>query len=139
MSSSPIAPMRRNHVVPTHVHTPDMLLTVAGVSVSVRQFLLLLVGIALSYRCWLVLAFLAAFPGGPLGQVVRMVVALFPLGASLAFAFVHLAGRELDAWCVVLVRYMVRPRLLVWRSVRFQEPTAHGMISEEEQTHEITI
>lgn len=133
MSAFPSTPVRRNHVVPTRVHTPDMLLNVAGLSVSVRQFLLILVGIALSYQCWLVLAWLTMFPGGPLGQVVRVVGAMCPLSLSLACAFVRLAGRDLDAWCVVVVRYLVRPRLLVWRSVRFQEPTGHRMGSESEE------
>lgn len=136
MASSPASasvPTRRTHVVPTHVHTPDMLLSIAGISISVRQFLLILVGIALSYRCWLVCSWLAVFPGGWLGQDIRIAGALLPLGLSLAFAFVTLAGRELDGWCVVLVRYLFRPHRLVWRTVRFQEPSVGGWLAELEE------
>lgn len=135
-SASSNALVGRTHVVPTHVHTPDVLLNVAGVGISVRQFLLLLVGIALGYQGWLALAWLTAFPGGWLGQVIRAVGVLLPLGLSLAFAFVTLAGRELDDWCVVLVRYLLRPRFLVWRTVRFQEPSVGGWTADSEELEE---
>lgn len=125
-SPSSGAPMRRTHVVPTHVHTPDVLLTVAGISISIRQFLLLLVGIALAYRGWLALGWLAIVPGGLTGHIIQAVGALLPCGVSGALAFGRLAGRELDVWCAVVVRYWLRPRLLVWRSVRLQEPDTGG-------------
>lgn len=119
---------RRTHVVPTHVRTPETLLTLAGVNLSVRQFLLILVGIALSYRVWLALALLSALPGG---QVARGVLTAIPLGMALAFAFVKLAARSLDAWCVVMLRYLLRPHAFVWRSVRFYEPGLGGCREEE--------
>jgi hypothetical protein len=110
---------RRTHLVPTHVRSPETLMTLAGVSLSVRQFLLILVGVALSYRVWLLLDVLAWLPAG---QVLRWGLTVVPLGVSLAFAFVSLAGRVLDAWCVVALRYLLRPHCFVWRSVRFVDP-----------------
>lgn len=112
--------MPRTHMVPTHLRTPETVLTFAGVSLSVRQFLLLLLGCALGYDLWLHLTVLALVPGG---QVIRFVLALLPGAASGALAFVRLAGRDLLAWLLVLLQYQLRPHCLIWRSVRFLEPS----------------
>jgi hypothetical protein len=125
---------RRTHLVPTHINTPETLLTLAGVSLSVRQFLLLLVGISLTYRLWLTLPFLALLPAG---QFVRGVVAALPLCGTLAFAFVSKASRTLDSWCVVAMRYALRPRQFIWRSIRFHEPGWGDTIPEEEDHGDI--
>ncbi|HET8846442.1 MAG TPA: hypothetical protein VFN35_33575, partial [Ktedonobacteraceae bacterium] len=65
----------------------------------------------------------------PAGQLVRGVLAVLPLIVALAFAFVSLAGRNLDVWCVVALRFVLRPRRFVWRSVRFSEAR---LLQEEE-------
>ena len=121
---------RRTHLVPTHVRTPETLLTLAGVSLSIRQFLLLLVGVALSYRVWLFLDVLALIP---VGQAFRWMVTAIPCCMALAFAFVSLAARTLDVWCVVIVRYSLRPHRFVWRSVRFSDPGLDGRVHEKEE------
>jgi hypothetical protein len=115
----------RTHLVPTHIRTPETLLTIAGVSLSVRQFLLILVGLSLAYRIWLFLVLLTPLPAG---QILRGMLAALPLVVALAFAFVSLAGRTLDIWCVVAIRFVFRPRRFVWRSVRFTE----ARLSQEE-------
>lgn len=112
--------MPKTHVVPTHLRTPETVLTLGGVSLSARQFLLLLLGTALGYDLWLHLAILARVPAG---QLVRLALAFIPFAASCILAFLRLAGRELSAWLLVLVRFGNRPRRLVWRSIRFQEPS----------------
>jgi hypothetical protein len=116
--TTPPSPQRRTHVVPTHIRTPETLLTLAGVSLSVRQFLLILVGVSLAYRVWLALT---PLDGLPTGMLVRGALAALPLVVALAFAFVSLAGRTLDVWCVVAIRFVLRPRCLVWRSVRWSD------------------
>jgi hypothetical protein len=126
---------RRMHLVPTHVRTPETLITLAGVSLSVRQFLLILVGVALSYRVWLLLGALVWLPAG---QILRWGLTIVPLGVALAFAFVSLAGRMLDVWCVVVLRYFLRPHRFVWRSVRFVDPGLSGTRKEEESDDELT-
>ncbi len=128
MSTSMPPAARRTHLVPTHVRTPETLITLAGVSLSVRQFLLILVGIALSYRVWLLLSVLAPLPAG---QVLRWIITAVPLCVAVAFAFVSLAARTLDVWCVVMLRYALRPHCFVWRSVRFFDPGLGGMLQEE--------
>jgi len=109
---------RQTHMVPTHLHTPETVFSFGGLSVSARQFLLLLIGAALDYDVWLRLALLAHVPAGLL---FRLILAMLPVALSIALAFVRLAGRTLDGWLLVLARAWRRPKRLVWRSVRFQE------------------
>src|SRR5262245_39063681 len=135
MTSTPLTG-RRTHLVPTHVRTPETLLTLAGVSLSVRQFLLILVGIALSYRVWLLFGVLSLLPGC---QVLRSTLTVIPFFVALAFAFVSFAARTLDAWCVVILRYALRPHRFVWRSVRFFDPGLGGISKEEEESDGETI
>lgn len=109
-------PTRRTHLVPTRLKTPQQVLNIAGISLSAPQFLLLLVGVALSYRVWLALSGLAVWT---IGLVVRWVLAGVPVLLALILAFVRLADRDVTLWCVVVVRFALRPRLFVWRSIRF--------------------
>ena len=44
--------MARTHVVPTHLKVPETVLTIGGLNLSVRQFFLLLLGLALGYQLW---------------------------------------------------------------------------------------
>lgn len=111
--------MQKTQVVPTHLCTPETVLTFGGLSLSARQFLLLLVGSALSYDVWKHLGFLIALPGG---GVLAATVALFPALVACALAFGRAAGRDLIPWALVLLRYAIRPKRLIWHSVRFQEP-----------------
>jgi hypothetical protein len=106
------------HVVPTHLQTPETVLSLGGLSLSARQFLLLLVGAALAYDLWKHLEALLTVPGGIL--LAAALTALPFLGAC-ALAFGRLAGRDLASWGLVLLRYLVRPTHLVWHSVRFFE------------------
>ena len=110
--------LRKTHLVPTHVHTPETAFSLGSVSVSVRQFLVMLIGSAVSYDLWLNLAVLAGIPGG---QIARLLAALMPVSLTLAISFLKIAGRALEIWILVLARFWARPRRLVWRSVRFQE------------------
>lgn len=125
---------RKTHLVPTHVRTPETLLTVAGFALSVRQFLLILVGLALAYRVWSALAGLAVWP---VGQVARVVLTPLPLLLALALAFVQLAARPLDMWVLTLLRFWVRPHYFAWRSIRFAEGPG-GVSHEEEDDDETT-
>lgn len=112
--------MPKTHVVPTHLRTPETVVSIGGVSLSARQFFLLLLGSALGYDLWLHLGTLAHVP---LGQVLRLVLALVPFAGALALAFWRLAEREVFAWALVLLRFARRPHRFIWRSVRFQEPS----------------
>lgn len=121
---------RQTHVVPTHLQVAETVLSLGSLNLSARQFLLLLIGSALSYDLWLHLAVFAGWPGG---QVVRFVLALLPALLAVALAFVRLAGRSLDAWVLVVARFWRRPKQLVWRSVRFQEPLPAALLWGKEE------
>lgn len=116
---------RKTQVVPTHLHTPETVLSIGGLSLSARQFLVLLVGAALSYDGWKHLEALLRFPGG---MWLAAALALFPLLAAGILAFGRVAGRDLAAWLLALGRYEIRPRCLVWRSIRFQESGAGSAV-----------
>jgi hypothetical protein len=107
------------HTVPTHLNVPDKVLTVGPVSLTARQFLILLIGSSIGYNLWHQLHLLSMY--APLGQVVRLCLALAPALLALAFALARIAGRPLDVWFLVLLRYWCQPRRFVWRSVRTQE------------------
>jgi hypothetical protein len=126
---------RRTQVVPTHLRTPETLLTIAGLNLSVRQFLLLVLGATTSYNLWLHLAPLGAFAAG-LGQLFRLLLSLLPALLASAFAFIRLAGRTLDRWALVALAYLGRPRRFIWRSVRYQEPDAFGWVAFREADHD---
>ena len=121
--------VRKTHVVPTHLHVPETVLVVAGLRLSVRHCLLLLVGLALGYQCWSAGHLL---PAVPVGIALRWGCAALPVLLSLALAFVSLTGRTLDRWGIVVLRYLLRPRRLCWRSIRVSEPRAmSGLVAEE--------
>ena len=125
--------MRKSYVVPTHLRTPETILTLGGVSLSVRQFFLLLLGAAFSYDLWLHAGLLATFPGG---QVLRGLLAVVPALVAIALASVRIAGRGLDRWLLVVLLYRLRPKRLVWRSVRFMEPQMiFGEQTQEEEKY----
>jgi hypothetical protein len=136
-----IAPtVRKTQVVPTHLHTPETVLSLGGLSLSARQFLLLLVGAALSYDGWKHLEALLRFPGG---MWLAAAVALLPFLAAGLLAFGRIAGRDLATWLLAFCRYEIRPRCLAWHSVRFQESgvgnatgtSAHDTDEESEEAH----
>ena len=129
MSLASAGVTRRTHLVPTRLKTPQQVLTVAGISLSAPQFLLLLVGIALSYRVWLALGGLAVWT---VGLAARWILAGVPALLALILAFVRLADRDVALWCVVVVRFVVRPHLFVWRSIRFHEALGGVAWSEED-------
>jgi len=125
-----VSEVRKTHVVPTHVNTPETVLSIGGLSLSARQFLLLLVGAALSYDVWKQVAALTHLPAG---IVLAVGVAVLPMLIAIAFAFGRVAGRDLATWVLTIVRYALRPRRLLWRSVRFQEPAPRA-VGESEET-----
>ena len=107
LSSSPST--SRKHTVPTHLNLPDQVLTLWSCNLTARQLLLLLVGGGISGDLWHALAVLSAAP--VVGQGIRVVLAL-------VIAWYRHAGRYLEVWCLVLLRYHLRPRRAVWRTLR---------------------
>lgn len=112
--------MSKVYTVPTHLNTPQPVLSLGGISLSAPQFLWVLLGVALSYDCWQHLKLVVAHL--PFGQYLGLAVALLPFTVSLVVAFVRIARRSLFAWLRVFLSFQLRPHYLVWRTIRFQEP-----------------
>jgi hypothetical protein len=116
------------HTVPTHMNVPDKVLTMGSVSLTARQFLILLIGSSLGYNLWHQLQTLSLY--APVGQAVRLCIALAPALLALALALAQIAGRPLEVWFFVLLRYWYQPKRFVWRSVRSE---LHGRLDEARQ------
>lgn len=117
----------RKHIVPTHLNLPDQVLTLWSFSLSARQLLLLLVGAGFGGTAWQHLAMLGHH--ALVGQALRLLVALVPFLLLTLLACYQYAGRYLEIWLIVLVRYQLRPRLYLWRSIRHFEPHLYPLAS----------
>ena len=128
MQRSTIIHTPRKHIVPTHLNLPDQVLTLWSFSLSARALLLLLVGAGLGGAVWQHLAMLGHHALA--GQTVRLVVALVPFLLLAVLACYQYAGRYLEVWLVVLLRYQLRPKRYLWRSIRHFEPHLYPLVLE---------
>jgi hypothetical protein len=119
----------RKHTVPTHLQMPDQVLTLWSFSLTARQLLLLLVGGGIGGTIWQHLALFGhdAVPG----EIVRLLLSLPPFLLALFIAWYQHAGRYLEIWMVVLVRYRFRPKLYLWRSIRTYEQHLSPLVPSE--------
>ena len=117
----------RKHIVPTHLNVPDAVLTLWSFSLTARQLLLLLLGAGLGGDLWKH----QILTGGPsvLGQAVRVVLALIPFLLALLLACYRYAGRYLEVWAIVLLRYSTRPKRYVWRTIRTTEAQLYPLVA----------
>jgi len=119
----------RKHTVPTHLQMPDQVLTLWSFSLTARQLLLLLVGGGIGGTIWQHLALFghSAVPG----EIVRLLLSLPPFLLALFIASYQHAGRYLEIWMVVLVRYRLRPKRYLWRSIRSYEQHLSPLVPSE--------
>jgi len=127
MHSSTIIHTPRKHIVPTHLNLPDQVLTLWSFSLSARQLLLLLVGAGIGGTVWQHLAPLGHHALA--GQALRLLVALVPFLLVMLLACYQYAGRYLEVWLIVLLRYHLRPRRYLWRSIRHFEAHLYPLAS----------
>jgi hypothetical protein len=120
------------HIVPTHLNLPDQVLTLWSFSLSARALLLLLVGAGIGGTIWQHLAVLGhhAVPG----EILRLRLALLPFLLVLVLACYQCVGRYLEVWLIVLVRYHLRPKRYLWRSVRLYEQHLSPLFASGEDT-----
>ena len=121
----------RKHVVPTHLNLPDQVLSLWSFSLSARQLLLLLVGAGIGGTVWQHLTVLGHHALA--GQALRLLVALVPFLLVMLLACNQFAGRYLEVWLIVLVRYHLRPKRYLWRSIRHFEPHLYPPALEREE------
>src|SRR5579875_1074008 len=107
-AASALAPV---HTVPTHLTTAaDTVLSLGTFSLSSRQLLLLLVGGSVCATLWTHTAMLP-----PLGAILHAAVVFLLVIGVLALTFGQVQGRSLERWLIVMVAYLARPRLSLWR------------------------
>jgi hypothetical protein len=101
------------HQVPTHMNMPDKLVF----GLTAKQLLMTLIGGSAGYDIWIHLHVLLAY--GLLGLLARLALSLIPAAIALSFALVNVAGRPLEMWALVWLRYVRQPKTYVWHSIRF--------------------
>ncbi len=104
------------HKVPTHMGMPDRILF----GLTPKQVLITLIGCSIGYDIWLHLSGLLTY--GIAGLIARLICSLVPAGMSLSMALITVAGRPLEVWVLVALRYQFRPKIYVWRSLRTATP-----------------
>ena len=92
----------QRHEVPTHLNIEDK----AFAGLTMRQLMVAIIGLALAY---------AAMSEVPLPLPVRLAVGAAVLLWTAAFTLWQPAGRSLEDWAFVLLRYVSVPRVVVWR------------------------
>lgn len=117
----------RKHIVPTHLNLPDQVLTLWSFSLSARQLLLLLVGGGIGGTVWQHLAALGH--RALVGEALRLLLAFLPFLLLCVLACYQYAGRYLEVWLLVLVRYHLRPKRYLWRSIRAWEHSLYPLLS----------
>jgi hypothetical protein len=117
----------RKHIVPTHLNLPDQVLTLWSFSLSARALLLLLVGGGIGGTVWQHLAALGH--RALVGEALRLLLAFLPFLLLFILACYQHAGRYLEVWLLVLVRYHLRPKRYLWRSIRAWEHSLYPLLS----------
>jgi hypothetical protein len=105
------------HTVPTHLATADTVLSLGSITLSSRQFLLLLVGSCVTAALWTRTAGIVVLLP-PLGVILHWTLLLLLTTCVLALTFGQAQGRSLDSWIIVVAAYLARPHLYLWGSMR---------------------
>ena len=92
----------QRHEVPTHLNIEDK----AFAGLTMRQLMVAIIGLALAY---------AAMSEVPLPLPMRLGLGAAVLLWTAAFTLWQPAGRSLEDWAFVLLRYVSVPRVVVWR------------------------
>lgn len=118
------------HQIPTHLNVPDRILSFWGIGISVRQLLVLLLGWSAVANAWVRLDWLSRL--GPLGVILHLAITIVPAVVALIVAFKQIAGRPLETWLLVYLRYWGQPSVCVWRSVRHESTPYPDQLDSDE-------
>jgi hypothetical protein len=109
------------HEIPTHLNVEDK----AFAGLTMRQLMTAAIGLALAYGT-------ASEPPWPMA--LRLVAAGLVLAAVALLALWRPAGRPLEDWGFVLLRFWALPRVAVWRP---REPASGAQ--EPEHRYEVAL
>jgi hypothetical protein len=108
VADQPVAPPKR-YQVPTHLQVADKI-ALGPFSVTIRQGAILLLGVALAYQGWHLLALLSDLGLGWLRVILTCLILLL----AVVLAQVRLSGRHLELWILVWLRFRWQHRAFVW-------------------------
>lgn len=106
----------QRHEIPTHLEVEDKIFG----SLTVRQLLVLAVGLSLSYGLWSLLRHVTT---GRVPIAVEILLAAIPALCTLALALVQPGGRPFEEWLLTLLRFATLPRVCIWRSLSVERPS----------------
>lgn len=92
----------QRHEVPTHLNIEDK----AFAGLTMRQLMVAIIGLGLAY---------AAMSEAPLPLPFRLGAGAAVLAVTAIVSFWQPAGRSVEDWSFVLLRYVSTPRIVVWR------------------------
>jgi hypothetical protein len=121
--------------IPTHLNVPDKILSAWGFGITVRQLLILLMAWSAVANSWVRLGALFAMLGTP-GVVLHVAAAAIPGIILLFVAFKQIAGRPLEVWLLVFLRYWLQPKVYLWRSIRLGGQIGPQAVEEPEPDSE---
>jgi hypothetical protein len=114
------------HTIP-QLNVPDYVFSFAGFDISVRQFLLLVLGLLLCLNVWPVLAF-----AGDEGSMIRWLLESPPMLLAVAFGWVRVGGRPLEERLFLMLRFYAQPRVYIW-TARARPEAAETPVSAKEE------
>lgn len=92
----------QRHEVPTHLNIEDK----AFAGLTMRQLMVAIIGLGMAY---------AAMSEAPLPLPFRLATGATVLAVTAIVSFWQPAGRSVEDWSFVLLRYLSTPRIVVWR------------------------
>lgn len=100
------------HTLP-HLALPDVAVSLAGMDLSVRQLTLVLASALIGVNLFAMSAGIETV----VGPWLHWFITGFPMVCILCFGWIKVAGKPLEHYFLVQARYLVRPRLYLWRSL----------------------
>ncbi len=105
------------HKVPAHLETEDKFIFF----LTLRQCIVLGVGSTVAYSSFFQVFTAVSTAALGVGLGAGLLVALPLIVGAVAVAFVKVYGRGVEEWAMVLLLYLIQPRIYLWR---FASPDA---------------
>ncbi len=94
-------------IIPRFQNVALVVLNYGNFEITARQLTTIMLCALVAFN---VFSHLAGLP-----IVLRFILAGLPVLILLPFGWVKIAGRTLDAWLLVIVRYQMQPKICVWQ------------------------
>jgi hypothetical protein len=94
-------------------HVEDTLVSFSSLSLTLRQCFVLILGGCGSIQVWRMLE--GSLLLGQMPLLVRLIVASVPCILAMLIAMVRIADRYGEDWALVLLQYVLCPRVYLWR------------------------